>query len=201
MYINFQLLRQINLSVSFIPILFAANQNRTSDESLTLSNELFADDLKQLFELGILEQIKPKKKSDTVYNLTRLSAKGKKLLEDITTPEILQGDIQMFDYLVQIYLSHDDKDRVVGNAKKVKMYCAILRNHLQMTLHEFYYFIELFLSDYPFTKRLENLFLDPNKVRYGTFINNVDASPIFQYWQKEEDNIRHYWANKIKTEE
>jgi hypothetical protein len=201
MYINFSLLRQLNLSVSFIPILFAANQNRTNDESETLSNEAFSDDLKHLYELGLLESVKQKKKSETLYNLIRLSTKGRKILEDITTPEISSGDIQMFEYLVQIYLSHEDKDRVVGNAKKVKMYCAILRNHLQMTLHEFYYFIELFLSDYPYTKKLENLFMDSNKVRYGTFINNVDDSPIFQYWQKEEENIRNYWAQKIKTEE
>lgn len=200
MYLNFQLIRQLSLSVSFIPILFAANQNRTNDESETLANEAFSNDLKKLFELGLLESVKQKKKSETIYNLIRLSAKGKKILEDMTTPEVQQGDLEMFNYLSQIYLSHEDKDRVIGNAKKVKMYCAILRNHLQMTLHEFYYFLEYFLAEYPYTKKLENLFLDPNKNRYGTFINNIDDSPIFQFWQKEEKMIRQYWTQKIKTE-
>ena len=198
MYINFPLIRELGLPLNSVLILFAANQNRINDESATL--EEFKEVVRDLFDLELLENIKRKNKAESLYNLIRISAKGKKILEDITTPEVTQGDCEMFEYLKNIYLSHSDTDRVVGNAKKVKMYCAILRNHLQMTLHEFYYFLDYFLSEYPYTKKLEYLFMDSNKVRYGSFINNVDESPLFQFWQKEEQQIRNYWNLKIKND-
>lgn len=196
MYINFKLIKELNLPLNSVLVLFSANQNRINDESATL--EEFKEVVRDLFDLELLENIKRKNRSQNLYSLIRISAKGKKILEDITTPEVSLGDCEMFEYLKNIYLAHEDKDRVVGNAKKVKMYCAILRNHLQMTLHEFYYFLDYFLSVYPYTKKLENLFMDSNKVRYGTFINNIDESPLYQFWQKEEEQIRNYLKLKIK---
>ncbi len=201
MYLNFKLIRELDLSVSFLPILFAANQNRINDESETLADELFTDDIKTLFEKDLLTTIKAKKKSDKPESLIRLSEQGKKLLEDITTPEISSGDIQMFEYLSQMYLSHDDTERTIGNSKKTKMYCAIMRNRLGMTLHEFFWFCDLFLKEYPFTKVLEYLFFNSNKNRYGKFENNIEDSPIYQFWEQKEQEIRNYWQAKIKTDE
>jgi hypothetical protein len=198
MYINYSLLRQLNLSVSFIPIFFAANQNRTNDESETLSNTTFTDDLKQLFELGILEQIKPKKKSDTAYNLIRLSAKGKKILEDITTPEITQGDSNMRDYLCEMYLNHEDSERKLGNKKSIGLYCAILRNHLGLTLHQFFYLCEFFLAEFQFTRILEYVFFNKNKHRYGDFKNHIEDSPLLQFYEERKEEVEHYWKLKIK---
>jgi len=201
MYINFSLLRQLNLSVSFIPVLFAANQNRTNDESETLSNEAFSADLKQLYELGLLESVKQKKKSETPYNLIRLSAKGKKILEDITTPEILEEHVKMRDYLISMYLSNEDKERVVGNKKLITQYIAVLQNHLGLDIYRFYYLCEFFLQEHIYTRKLENLFMDRNKVRYGDFKNHVEDSVILQFYEQREEEVRQYWAKKIKTEE
>lgn len=198
MYINFSLCRELNLSVSFIPILFAANQNRTNDESLTLSNEEFIDDLKQLFQSGILESVKPKKKSDTVYNLIRLSSKGKKVLEDITTPIATQGDLNMRDYLCEMYLNHEDTERKLGNKKSIGIYCTVLRNHLGLTLHQFYYLCEFFLAEFQFTRILEYVFFNKNKYRYGEFKNHIEDSPLFQFYEEREEEIKNYWKSKIK---
>lgn len=198
MYVNFSLLRQLNLSVSFIPILFAANQNRTNDESETLSNKAFSDDLKHLYELGLLESVKQKKKSETPYNLIRLSAKGKKILEDITTPEISQGDSNMKDYLCDMYLNHEDNERKLGNKKSIGIYCAVLRNHLGLTLHEFYYLCEFFLAEFQFTRVLEYIFFNKNKHRYGEFKNHIEDSPLFQFYEERKEEIERYWKLKIK---
>jgi hypothetical protein len=200
MYINYSLLRQLNLSVSFIPILFAANQNRNNDESETLSNEAFTDDLRQLFELGILEQVKAKKKSDTVFNLIRLSTKGKKILEDITTPDVLEEHLKMRDYLISIYLNHEDKERVVGNKKLIAIYISVLQAHLGIDIYRFYYLCEFFLSEHIFTKKLENIFMDRNKIRYGDFKNHIEDSSIFQFYEQREDEVKEYWRTKIKTD-
>ena len=187
MYVNFSL---YNLQPQDLYYIFAVKQIETE---INIPN----DTLQRFKDLDLITTIKGKPNQEERLK-TRLSDKGKKFLDDLSTPEVTKGDCEMFEYLKNIYLSHEDKDRVIGNAKKVKMYCAILRNHLQITLHEFYYFIELYLSEAIFTKKLENLFMDSNKVRYGSFLNNVDESPLFQFWQKEEQQIRNYWNLKIK---
>ena len=199
MYLNFKLLNSRQLTPLDFSFLLAVKGNKTEDNSGTLEY-YFKDVLEKFRETNLITFIKPKNKSQNDYNTVRLTSLGNEWIDDLTTPEVTEGDLQMFSYLTEIYLSHEDKDRVVGNSKKVKLYCAILRNHLQMTLHEFYYFLSYFLEEYPYTKKLENLFLDSNKNRYGSFINNISDSPIFQFWEREETNIRQIWAQKIKTE-
>ena len=199
MYLNFKLLNSRQLTPLDFSFLLAVKGNKTEDNSGTLEY-YFKDVLEKFRETNLITFIKPKNKSQNDYNTVRLTTLGNEWIDDLTTPEVTEGDLQMFSYLTEIYLSHEDKDRVVGNSKKVKLYCAILRNHLQMTLHEFYYFLSYFLEEYPYTKKLENLFLDSNKNRYGSFINNISDSPIFQFWEREETNIRQIWAQKIKTE-
>ena len=199
MYLNFKLLNSRQLTPLDFSFLLAVKGNKTEDNSGTLEY-YFKDVLEKFRETNLITFIKPKNKSQNDYNTVRLTSLGNEWVDDLTTPEVTEGDLQMFSYLTEIYLSHEDKDRVVGNSKKVKLYCAILRNHLQMTLHEFYYFLSYFLEEYPYTKKLENLFLDSNKNRYGSFINNISDSPIFQFWEREETNIRQIWAQKIKTE-
>ena len=199
MYLNFKLLNSRQLTPLDFSFLLAVKANKIEDNSGVIEH-YFKDVLEKFRETNLITFIKPKNKSQNDYNTVRLTSLGNEWLDDLTTPEVTEGDLQMFSYLTEIYLSHEDKDRVVGNSKKVKLYCAILRNHLQMTLHEFYYFLSYFLEEYPYTKKLENLFLDSNKNRYGSFINNISDSPIFQFWEREESNIRQIWAQKIKTE-
>ena len=199
MYCNFKLLNSRQLTPLDFSFLLAVKGNKTEDNSGVIEY-YFKDVLEKFRETNLITFIKAKNKSQNDYNTVRLTSLGNEWVDDLTTPEVTEGDLQMFSYLTEIYLSHEDKDRVVGNSKKVKLYCAILRNHLQMTLHEFYYFLSYFLEEYPYTKKLENLFLDSNKNRYGSFINNISDSPIFQFWEREESNIRQIWAQKIKTE-
>jgi hypothetical protein len=180
--------------------LLAAKTNKTEDNS-GIIEYYFKDVLSKFKETNLITFVKAKNKSENEYNTVRLSSVGNDWVDDFTMPEVTEGDLQMFNYLKNIYLSHEDKERVVGNSKKIKIYCAVLRNHLDMTLHEFYFFIELYLSEAIFTKKLENLFLDSNKVRYGSFINNISESPLYQFWELKENEIRSYWSKKIKKEE
>ena len=199
MYINYEIMTAKLLSLHDLGVLTLIKQNRIADLSKEIEFEVQGSQiLEKLSQMGYIESVKAKNKSQTQFHLLRTSKLGNDVLESIEIPEVTENDLKLFGYLSQIYLSHEDTDRVIGNAKKVKLYCVVLRNHLQMSLHEFYYFLEYFLAEYPFTKKLENLFLDPNKNRYGSFINNIDDSPIFQFWQREEQNIRQYWQQKIK---
>jgi hypothetical protein len=197
-YINYSILTSKQLTLHELGVLQLIKQSRIEPLSEVIEFEVKDTNIIEKFSnLDYIDYVKGKK-NQSQFELIRTTKKANDVLEDVAIPEISIGDLEMFTYLSNIYLAHEDKDRVIGNAKKVKLYCAILRNHLEMTLHEFYYYLEFFLDAYPYTKKLENLFMDSNKVRYGSFINNIDESPLFQFWQKEENSIRNYWSRKIK---
>lgn len=196
MYINFKLIKELNLPLNSVLVLFSANQNRTNDESATL--EEFKDVVRDLFDLGLLERVKAKTKSQNLYSLIRISPKGKKILEDITTLEVTQGDCEMRDFLCDMYLNSEDEERKIGNKKAIGIYCSILRNRLGLTLHEFYYLCDYFLLEHKFTKLLEYIFFNKNKHRYSKFQDVIEDSPLYQFWEQREQEIRQYFKTKIK---
>ena len=148
--------------------------------------------------LGLLENVKRKNKAESLYSLIRISAKGKKILEDITTPEVTQGDCEMRDFLCKMYLDNPDEERKIGNKKAIGIYCSILRNRLGLTLHEFYYLCDYFLLEHKFTKLLEYVFFNKNKHRYSEFKDVIEDSPLYQFWEQREQEIRQYFKTKIK---
>lgn len=196
MYVNFPLIKELGLPLNSVLVLFAANQNRINDESTTL--EEFKEVVRDLFELGLLENIKIKNKSESIYSLIRISAKGKKVLGDITTSEVTLGDCEMRDFLCKMYLDNPDEERKIGNKKAIGIYCSILRNHLGLSLHEFYYLCDYFLLEFKFTKLLEYIFFNKNKHRYSKFQDVIEDSPLYQFWEEKEQEVRNYWQLKIK---
>lgn len=97
-----------------------------------------------------------------------------------------------------MYLNSDDAERSIGNKKKIAMYISIMRNELNLTLHQFFYLCEYFLAEYPYTKVLEYLFFNSNKNRYGKFQNNLEDSPLFQFYDTKKEEVENYWNLKIK---
>jgi len=198
-YINVEILKSFNLSLVDLGVLQLIKQNRTENMSMSLQYLLEdTTDLVRYEEEKLVEYINPKKKSDSVYKCVRITKKGSDILDSIATPEITLGDAQMLDYLINMYLAHEDKERVVGNKKKVAMYIAIMRGKLNLTLHQFFYLCELFLSEQKFTKKLENIFFDSNKNRYGDFKNNMEDSPLYQFYDSRKLEVEQYWQQKIK---
>lgn len=193
MYVNFKLADSLGLTPDDVSTLLLINQNKLEDVSTFIENR----DLTRV--TSYIEYIKGKKGQD-MYQRIRLNREGKDLVENIHTPEITVGDIDMFNYLSDMYLSHPDKERVIGNKKKTKMYCAIMRNHLNLTLHEFYWLCQDFLNNFSYTKKLENIFLDSNKNRYGSLQNNISDSPLYQYYDNNKFKIERIWEKKIKKE-
>jgi hypothetical protein len=196
MYINFKLVKELNLQLNSVLVLFSANQNRINDESTIL--EEFKELVRDLFDLGLLDNVKRKNKAENLYSLIRISAKGKKILEDITTPEVTLGDCEMRDFLCKMYLDNPDEERKIGNKKAIGIYCSILRNYLGLTLHEFYYLCDYFLMEHKFTKLLEYIFFNKNKHRYSKFQDVIEDSPLYQFWEQNEKEIREYFKQKIK---
>lgn len=196
MYINYKLLFESGLSPADYHVLVAAKISQIEDMEAVLAMLVQEDSmLEKLLEKRYIRLIKGKK-GDSELARVRIDKKGSELLENLSIPEVTQGDLDMYDYLVGIYISHEDEDRIVGNKKKVKLYCAILRNHLSLSLHQFYWLCWMFLDEYKFTKKLENVFFDSNKNRYGKFINNIEDSPLYQWYDENKDKVEQFWKNK-----
>lgn len=157
------------------------------------------DTLQRFTDNNLIMYVKGTNKEEGCLKI-RLNANGKKLLDNLETPDVLEEHVRMGDYLIKMYLSHQDEERVVGNKKLIVQYIAVLQNHLNIDIYQLYYLFEFFLAEHIFTKKLENVFLDRNKNRYGEFKNNVEDSPIFQFYEKRKQEVEQYWAKKIKTE-
>jgi len=199
MYINAKLLTQRGLSLLEHSLLCIIRQQKFEDNTELLETELHLPILEKLIDLELITFIKPKNKSQKDFERIRLTDKGRNWLEDIETPEVQEEHLKMRDYLIQMYLSHEDKERVVGNKKLIGIYISVLQSYLGLDIYRFYYLCEFFLSEHIFTKKLENIFMDRNKIRYGEFKNHIEDSALFQFYEQRKSEVEWYWKQKIKV--
>lgn len=197
MYVNYKLLNSRGLTPNEFMFLLAAKTNKTEDNS-SIIEYYFKDVLSKFKDTNLITFVNPKNKSENEYNTVRLTSLGNEWIDDITTPEVTEGDIKMRNYLCDLYLNNEDTERVIGNKKLISIYISILRHHLGLSLHEFYYLCDYFLSIHIYTRKLENIFLDRNKNRYGSFKSHLEDSPLYQFWEQHEQEIRQYFKQKIK---
>lgn len=195
MYVNFQLAKEKGLKPNDIIVLQLIHQNKTEELSPFIAMCMDDSLLESLEQEKIVNYIKGTKRQ-TQFDKIRLTSKGKKLLEDIQVPEVSSGDVDMFEYLCSMYLSHEDEERTIGNNKKTKMYVSIFRKNLQLTLHQMYWLCWFYLNEEKFTKRLEYIFFNSNKNRYGSFKENIEDSSLYQFYQEREEEVRLIWKKK-----
>lgn len=197
MYLNVNLLKSRNLSLLDLQILQLAKQQRIEDVSDVLSN--YSENVNVLLNLGYLESIKGKKVNNEFQKI-RTTKLGTETLDLISTPLVTEGDINMYNYLVSMYLE-EDSTRTIGNRKAGLRYCAEFRQIMGFTLHEMYYLCQMFVANTTYSKVLEYIFFEKKNNPYGRFKDNLDSSKIYQFWCDNEYEIREFWAEKIKTEE
>lgn len=195
MYINFKLLEEKGLNPNDIIVLQLIHQNKTEELSESIAM-CISDELLETLESNKLVTYIKGKKDQSQFEKIRLSSKGKKLLEEVQVPEVTEGDIDMFDYLCSMYLDHEDEERVIGNKKKTKIYVATFRKNLQLSLHQMYWLCYFYLSEEKFTKRLEYIFFNSNKNRYGSFKENIEDSSLYQFLQEREEDVKLIWKKK-----
>ena len=189
MYINISILESKGLTLEEFAWLQLFKQNKLFDCTEYLSN-VTQKTLNKFIDLELINNTKKGK----MYT----STKGTEWLDDINTVGVTEGDIKMRDYLCEMYLSHTDKDRKIGNKKKVGEYCATLRNYLNFDLHQFYYLSEYYLENFEYTKVLEYIFFNPNKFRYAKFKNHIEDSSIYQYYEENKEEILKYIDKKCQ---
>lgn len=194
MYINTELLKSRNLSLLDLQIIQLAKQARIEDVSDVLSQYLPI--VEDLIERGFLELIKGKK-GESESQRIRATKLGNETLDLISTPIVQDVDIEMYNYLVSMYLE-EDSTRIVGNRKAGLRYCAEFRQIMGFTPHEMYYLCLMFVQNTTFTKVLEFIFFEKKHFPYGKFKDNLDSSKLYQFWMDNECEIREFWKQKIK---
>ena len=207
-YINTKILKQHNLNLQQVALLQILHQNKTEDVSELL--ESYNGDLDVLNEKGLLSEVKARNKQESVYKRLRLSKKGSELLDYINTPDITEGDIKMYEYLVDNYIYIIDKntgektvrdvDRKIGNRKNVLRYCAEFRQIVGLSLKEMYWLCMLFIDNTTYTKVLEYIFMRKKDNPYGKFKNNLDNSALYQFWLDNNEGILEYFKKVIKED-
>ena len=195
MYINFEILFKRDLIPQDLLFLQAVKQQKTEDTSEYIAMLLDDERYEVLEKMELVYQIKGTKKMNDIERM-RVTPKGNKFLEEVRIAGVTEGDIQMYDYLCEMYLKDYDNERTIGNKKKTKIYCAVFRKYLNLTLHEMYWLCHMFLEEYEYTKVLEYIFFNSNKNRYGKFENNIEDSPLYQFYDENKSRVEKLWKTK-----
>ncbi len=59
-----------------------------------------------------------------------------------------------------------------------------------------YWLCWMFLEEYEYTKVLEYIFFNSNKNRYGKFENNIEDSPLYQFYDENKARVEKLWKAK-----
>jgi hypothetical protein len=191
MYINFEILTSKGLTLYELGILQLIKQNKIEDlsqqiESLVSNTQI----IEKLSNIGYIEFIKGKK-GQTQFQCIRTSKKGNEVLDDISTPNVLEEDLIIAEWLKKIYT---ESNREIGNFKKTKIYIALFRVNTGISKNALAYLCQSFMDDesqFDWSKKLEFLFFKPSNV-YEKF--SIDGSKLYQYYLKNEN----YFLEKFK---
>lgn len=192
MYINYEILTSKNLTLYELGVLQLIKQNKIELLSSEIEFEVTGTDIIQKFIMsGYVEEIKGKAK-ETLYQKLRTTKKGNEVLEDIGTPEIIEEDIKIFEWLKNIYL---ESNKDMGNQKKTKLFIALFRVHSGISKNDLAYLCQSFINDesqFEWSKKLEFLFFKPASM-YEKF--SIDGSRLYQYYLK----YQNAFDNKFQT--
>lgn len=196
MYINFAYLKQKCLPATIVPALVAIHQNKTQALG-SLCEELADRYLELLKKEGLVEWVQAKNKSQSSWDLIRLSSKGKTLLNNIDTPEILEEDIKVFEWLKTLYLS---LGKEIGNGKATKTYIALFRTHSGIARNALVKLCKDFTEDeeqMKYSHKLQNVFFKPEHIHQTKF--SLDSSRLWAYYQKHKDHYDKEFEKETYT--
>jgi hypothetical protein len=184
MYINFPLLEKSGLQNSDLVFLAAIKQNETE----FLLKNLKEDDYNRFKTLSLVKHVKVKKKDEHLYVSLRLDKKGSDLLENLSTAEVTEDSLRIFEWIKQIYLS---AGKSLGNQKKTKTFIAQFTAESGIEKNCLAFLIQTFVNDekeMEFSKVLQYLFFKGESVFNVRF--DLHASRLYQYYLKNENYFK-----------
>lgn len=185
MYINFRYSVSKGITPGEILILQMCKQQKFEDLSDRLEVLCSKDEshLKKLEEKGLVSFVKGKK-GDSIWKNARLSSKGGDFLDDLETPEIIEEDLVIFEWLKKVYLG---RGKEVGNAKKTKLWIALFRVNSGIRGNALAKLAKAFLDDedqQQWSIRLEYVFFKPPTAFSVKF--DLEESKLFKYYSKNK---------------
>ncbi len=188
MYINTKLLVSRDLTLLDVAVLQIIKQNKFEDNSIIITQNIPIVSLQRYADLGLIEYVKPKNKTQTWAHTIRLSSKGNNWLEDLETPEIEEEDLKMYNWLEDIYKK---TGKEVGNRNKTKQFIAAFRTQSGICRNNLAYLCQVFISDeeqFEWSKRLQYLFYKGDSLFSVKF--QLEGSRLYQYYLKNEEGFK-----------
>lgn len=142
-YFNIKLAKKREIAPIDVFILQLIHQNRTEDMSEDLVLTMQDENIKRLYEFGLIKMIKGSKKMNEFQKL-RLTDKGKKWFSDFQTYKVVENDFKLFDTLKKIYL---DEEKEIGSEKKTLELIAWFRLESGLTHREIWLITKRFVQD------------------------------------------------------
>ena len=168
-YINFKLLYEKGLTDHEYLLL----QKVFQKEILLL--EPFSDDLKPLFDRGLIQYLKGK---ENVLKAVRISKKGKEFLSQLSTMDYTDNIGEILDIIVDLYKSND---KHVGTKLEVKNRLVWFIAETGFSAKVIINSIEEYLStNTEYTKSLENLLWTPASKAFSVH-KNLKDSKLFDF--------------------
>lgn len=196
MYCNFKLLNSRQLTPLDFSFLLAVKANKIEDNSRVIEH-YFKDVLEKFRETNLITFIKQKNKSQNDYNTVRLTTVGNDWLDDLTTTEIIEDDIKLFNWLEGVYKS---MDKEAGNKRKCKNFIAQFRVNSGISRNHLAFLCQTFINDekeIEFSQKLEFLFFKGANLFSTKF--DIYQSRLFQYYERRKDFFEEQFL-KIKNE-
>ena len=196
MYLNYKLLTSRNLTPLDFSFLLAVKGNKTEDNSGVIEY-YFKDVLEKFRDTNLITFVKPKNKSENDYNTVRLTTVGNDWLDDLTTTEIIEDDIKLFNWLEGVYKS---MDKEAGNKRKCKNFIAQFRVNSGISRNHLAFLCQTFINDekeIEFSQKLEFLFFKGANLFSTKF--DIYQSRLFQYYEKRKDYFDQEFL-KIKND-
>lgn len=184
MYINYKLLNSRQLEPLDFMFLLAVKSNKTEDNSAVIGH-YFKDVLEKFRNTNLITFVKPKNKSQTDCNTVRLTTVGNDWVDDLTTTEIIEDDIKLFNWLEGVYKS---MDKEAGNKRKCKNFIAQFRVNSGISKNHLAFLCKTFINDekeIEFSQKLEFLFFKGANLFSTKF--DIYQSRLFQYYEKRKE--------------
>ncbi len=191
MYINVKLLEQYKLNLYQHSVLCLLRQNKFEDQSELLQE--YENALIYFRDNNLLEEIKSKSKTESIYKRLRTTKKANEILDNISTADIDEDSLKIFEWVKAVYLK---EGKELGNMKKCKQFIAQFSKESGITKNSLAFLIQSFLSDereFEFSQRLEYLFFKGASVFSVKF--DLHQSRLFQYYNKHQ----YKFDEKFKT--
>ena len=172
--------------------LLAAKTNKTEDNSGVIEYH-FKDALNKYKDTNLITFVKPKNKSENEYHTVRLTSVGNEWVEDITTANIIEEDIQLFNWLDGVYKS---MGKEAGNKRKCRNFIAQFRVNSGISRNHLAFLCKTFINDekeIEFSQKLEFLFFKGANLFSTKF--DIYQSRLFQYYEKKRDYFENQFLN------